>query len=43
MVLLLVFWIVCGIIVKMARSKNMLPDIFHNAKQENTSDENTAA
>jgi uncharacterized membrane protein YdjX (TVP38/TMEM64 family) len=43
MVLLLVFWIVCGIFVKMARSKNMLPDIFHNAEQENTSDENSSS
>jgi len=43
MVLLLVFWIVCGIFVKMARNKHMIPDIFHNAEQENTSDENSSS
>jgi len=43
MVLLLVFWIVCGIFVKMARSKNMIPEIFHNTEQENTSDENISS
>ena len=39
MVLLLVFWILCGILVKIARNRNMIPDIFRKSEQENTSDE----
>jgi len=42
MVLMLVFWIACGIFVKTARGRNMIPDIYRNSEQENTLDENSA-
>jgi uncharacterized membrane protein YdjX (TVP38/TMEM64 family) len=39
MVMLLVFWILCGVFVKSARNRNMIPEITHNTVQENTSSE----
>jgi uncharacterized membrane protein YdjX (TVP38/TMEM64 family) len=42
MVMLLVFWIVCGFYIKTARGRKRVPDIFHTTGQENTTDENIA-
>jgi uncharacterized membrane protein YdjX (TVP38/TMEM64 family) len=39
MVMLLVFWILCGIFVKSARDRNMIPEITPNSIQENASGE----